>query len=99
MVELGQRRRGPPKGTPGGYALGVHNAVGEKPSGRNAAPGLDASKQYASCETSPHSVASALTVPPLTGGNEKPRAGLGTTPGAPELEAHIRQTALRASAA
>jgi hypothetical protein len=31
--------------------------------------------------------------------NERPRAGLGTTPGAPELEAHIRQTALRASVA
>ena len=30
---------------------------------------------------------------------KKPRAGLGTTPGAPELQSHIRQTALRASVA
>jgi hypothetical protein len=28
-----------------------------------------------------------------------PSEGVGTTPGAPELEAHIRQTALRASVA
>jgi hypothetical protein len=29
----------------------------------------------------------------------EPRAGCGTTPGAPELQTHIRQTALKASVA